>query len=163
MKVGLCLALGGGLIASAAGIVKTYQISTITHTQDITYAILDLLIFVSTEMWLIMIFGSLPTVCGTIVTTGKTMKAMATGRNQISEISDSGEMFHHAAGESWIRLSNVGKQYGSRATASAGGLPALGTTGSEEQILRQQLGNEGIQMTRETTVKSERETDRERS
>ncbi|KAK0301577.1 hypothetical protein LTR82_018238 [Friedmanniomyces endolithicus] len=161
-KVGLCLALGGGLIASGAGIVKTYQISAITHAQDITYAILDLLIFVSTEMWLIMIFGSLPTVCGTIVTKGKNMKARATGQSHISELSGSGGTSHHARSESWIVLSSVAKQYGSRVAASAGGPPALSITESEEQILQPRLENEGIKIIREITIESEQEMDRER-
>ncbi|KAK0247209.1 hypothetical protein LTS09_017645 [Friedmanniomyces endolithicus] len=161
-KVSLCLALGGGLIAPGAGIVKTYQISAITHAQDITYAILDLLIFVSTEMWLIMIFGSFPTVCGTIVTKGKNMKARATGQSHISELSGSGGTSHHARSESWIVLSSVAKQYGSRVAASAGGPPALSITESEEQILQPRLENEGIKIIREITMKSEQEMDRER-
>lgn len=46
--------------AAIAGICKTIAISAITHTSDITYAIHTLNTWVLTEMWFIIIFGSIP-------------------------------------------------------------------------------------------------------
>ncbi|KAJ5923774.1 hypothetical protein N7454_009019 [Penicillium verhagenii] len=60
-KVGLCLIMGGGLIAGIAGINKTIAIASITEAEDLTYAIYKLNTWVLTEMWFIIIFGSIPT------------------------------------------------------------------------------------------------------
>jgi len=49
-----------GCRAGVAGINKTVAIATITQTQDITYAIAKLNTWVLTEMWFIIIFGSIP-------------------------------------------------------------------------------------------------------
>jgi len=46
--------------AAIAGICKTIAISSITHTTDITYEIHKLNTWVLTEMWFIIIFGSIP-------------------------------------------------------------------------------------------------------
>jgi len=60
VKIGLCLIMGGGVIAAIAGICKTIAISTIKETSDITFAIYKLNTWVLTEMWFIIIFGSIP-------------------------------------------------------------------------------------------------------
>ncbi|KAJ3498636.1 hypothetical protein NLG97_g965 [Lecanicillium saksenae] len=59
LKIGLCLILSGGIVAAVAGINKTIAIATITQN-DITYAIAKLNTWVLTEMWFIIIFGSIP-------------------------------------------------------------------------------------------------------
>ncbi|KAJ6787276.1 hypothetical protein PWT90_01697 [Aphanocladium album] len=59
LKIGLCLILSGGIVAGIAGINKTIAIATITQN-DITYAISKLNTWVLTEMWFIIIFGSIP-------------------------------------------------------------------------------------------------------
>ncbi|KAF7718264.1 Uncharacterized protein PECH_002079 [Penicillium ucsense] len=59
-KIGLCLIMGGGLVAGIAGINKTLAIASITHVDDLTYAIYELNTWVLTEMWFIIIFGSIP-------------------------------------------------------------------------------------------------------
>ncbi|CAK3792472.1 Hypothetical predicted protein [Lecanosticta acicola] len=59
-KLGLCALMGGGYIAAIAGIIKTIYIKLITATTDITYAEHPLLIWAYTEMWLIIILGSIP-------------------------------------------------------------------------------------------------------
>ncbi|KAK5105850.1 hypothetical protein LTR62_001962 [Meristemomyces frigidus] len=159
MKVGLCIVMGGGLIAFAAGIVKTYQISTITHTQDISYATLDLLIFVSTEMWFIIIFGSFPAVHGAFVAAGKNIKARATGQSDISELSSARRTAHQVKEDSWIELSSGEQQYGSRVTASAEGRLALNKTESEEEILSPRVMDGDIRIVRETTIGSEQRTE----
>ncbi|KAE8367569.1 hypothetical protein BDV27DRAFT_142711 [Aspergillus caelatus] len=58
-KIGLCLIMSGGLIAGIAGINKTIAIASITH-DDLTYGIYKLNTWVLTEMWFIIIFGSIP-------------------------------------------------------------------------------------------------------
>lgn len=59
LKIGLCLILSGGIVAGIAGINKTIAIATITQN-DITFAIAKLNTWVLTEMWFIIIFGSIP-------------------------------------------------------------------------------------------------------
>ncbi|KAJ6008468.1 hypothetical protein N7540_012444 [Penicillium herquei] len=53
--------MGGGLIAGIAGINKTIAIASILQSSDLTYAIYKLNTWVLTEMWFIIIFGSIPT------------------------------------------------------------------------------------------------------
>ncbi|EAW14625.1 putative O-methyltransferase [Aspergillus clavatus NRRL 1] len=60
VKIGLCLLMSGGIIAGVAGINKTFAIATIAETKDQTYAIAKLNTWVLTEMWFILIFGSIP-------------------------------------------------------------------------------------------------------
>lgn len=59
-KLGLCALMGGGYIAAIAGIMKTIYIKLITATTDVTYAEHPLIIWAYTEMWLIIILGSVP-------------------------------------------------------------------------------------------------------
>ncbi|KAL8705631.1 MAG: hypothetical protein Q9201_001268 [Fulgogasparrea decipioides] len=60
VKIGLCLLMAGGLVAAAAGIVKTIYIKLISVGEDPTYAISTLVIWAYTENWLVLILGSLP-------------------------------------------------------------------------------------------------------
>ncbi|KAL8727833.1 MAG: hypothetical protein Q9181_005565 [Wetmoreana brouardii] len=60
VKIGLCLLMAGGLVAAAAGIVKTIYIKLISVGDDPTYAISALVIWAYTENWLVLILGSLP-------------------------------------------------------------------------------------------------------
>ncbi|KAL8870791.1 MAG: hypothetical protein Q9174_003244 [Haloplaca sp. 1 TL-2023] len=59
-KIGLCLLMAGGLVAAAAGAIKTVYIKLITAEEDPTYAISTLVIWAYTENWLVLILGSLP-------------------------------------------------------------------------------------------------------
>ncbi|KAK5120791.1 hypothetical protein LTR85_005857 [Meristemomyces frigidus] len=59
-KLGLCALMDGGFIAAAAGVMKTIYIELITATTDATYAISPLVIWAYTEMWIIIILGSIP-------------------------------------------------------------------------------------------------------
>ncbi|KNG90331.1 hypothetical protein ANOM_001465 [Aspergillus nomiae NRRL 13137] len=58
-KIGLCLLMSGGLVAGIAGINKTIAIASIT-LDDLAYEIYKLNTWVLTEMWFIIIFGSIP-------------------------------------------------------------------------------------------------------
>ncbi|KAJ5351996.1 hypothetical protein N7452_000970 [Penicillium brevicompactum] len=60
-KIGICLILGGGVVAGSAAIVKGISIKNITNIEDNTYAMANLNIWVFTEMWFVIIFGSIPT------------------------------------------------------------------------------------------------------
>jgi len=59
-KIGLCVLMGGGIITCAVGIIKTIYIRLAPLTNDVTYSIYPLLIAAYTEMWLIVVFGSIP-------------------------------------------------------------------------------------------------------
>ncbi|UNI14258.1 hypothetical protein JDV02_000905 [Purpureocillium takamizusanense] len=77
LKIGLCLIMSGGVVAGVAGINKTVAIATITQTQDITYAIAKLNTWVLTEMWFIIIFGSIPVLRPFFVRFSQSIKATA--------------------------------------------------------------------------------------
>ncbi|KXL44959.1 hypothetical protein M433DRAFT_67749, partial [Acidomyces richmondensis BFW] len=59
-KFGLCALMGGGVLASAAGVLKTVFISQAPLTADVTYSLHSLVIAAFTETWLIIILGSIP-------------------------------------------------------------------------------------------------------
>lgn len=76
-KIGICLVMGGGTMydqelkwvmqywlyarAGLAAINKTIAIASITDISDLTYVIYKLNTWTLTEMWFIIIFGSIPT------------------------------------------------------------------------------------------------------
>ncbi|MCJ1277470.1 hypothetical protein MMC21_005283 [Puttea exsequens] len=60
LKIGLCLLMSGGVIATACAIVKTVYIELISKTEDRTYVLTPLLLWAYSEMWAILILGSIP-------------------------------------------------------------------------------------------------------
>ena len=106
IKIGLCLIMGGGVCAGVAGIMKTISIEGITHTQDISYVTVDLLIWVLTEVWFIIIFGSLPTIRTVLQTAGHRVKTITQGsaRNTINKSSK----HSHSRSNDWMELSARG-------------------------------------------------------
>ncbi|KAJ5168552.1 uncharacterized protein N7482_004146 [Penicillium canariense] len=104
-KIGLCLLMGGGLIAGIAGINKTIAIASITNVEDLTYAIYQLNTWVLTEMWFILIFGSIPVLRPFFVRFTQDIKS-ATGyssknRSNTGGYSDGSRNKR----ESWVQLS----------------------------------------------------------
>ncbi|KAK6389300.1 hypothetical protein LTR65_006880 [Meristemomyces frigidus] len=143
-KVILCIIMGGGVVAGIAGIVKTIEIESITHTSDISYATLNLLILVLTEMWFIIIFGSLPTLRPVFVATAGNIKSL-TGRSKRTKAQSSQD-----GDNSWVELSAKGFH-----AKIDGGKKRIhdpyGCSDSEEMI----LGTTGeIMVTQETTVRT---------
>ncbi|KAK0770378.1 hypothetical protein LTS02_017743 [Friedmanniomyces endolithicus] len=101
IKIALCLIMGGGVVAGVAGIVKTISIESITLTDDISYAILDLLIWVMTEVWFIIIFGSLPAIRAVIYSAGRSLKTMT----QASGGKINQSQFSQSCNPDWMELS----------------------------------------------------------
>ncbi|CEO60460.1 hypothetical protein PMG11_05087 [Penicillium brasilianum] len=104
-KIGLCLIMGGGLIAGIAGINKTIAIASITHVEDLTYAIYQLNTWVLTEMWFIIIFGSIPVLRPFFVRFTQDIKSVtgysSKNRSNTGGYSDGSNNKR----ESWVQLS----------------------------------------------------------
>ncbi|KAJ5036067.1 hypothetical protein NUH16_003934 [Penicillium rubens] len=60
IKIALSILMGLGWIAAVCSAVKTYELKALTETTDITYAQSDLLIWASTEAWIVVIVGCVP-------------------------------------------------------------------------------------------------------
>ncbi|KKY26741.1 putative integral membrane protein [Phaeomoniella chlamydospora] len=60
LKLGLCILMGFGLIAAICAIIKTVLLTTISHTEDISYYLARLAITTATEQWIILIVGCIP-------------------------------------------------------------------------------------------------------
>ncbi|KUM66226.1 hypothetical protein ACN42_g803 [Penicillium freii] len=60
IKVVLSILMGLGWIAAFCSAVKTYELKALTETTDITYAQSDLLIWASTEAWIVIMVGCIP-------------------------------------------------------------------------------------------------------
>ncbi|OJJ44531.1 hypothetical protein ASPZODRAFT_134612 [Penicilliopsis zonata CBS 506.65] len=67
VKIGLCVLMGMGIIASVCAIAKTVELSALTRTEDTTYFIGRLDIWNTTEMWVILIVGCIPPIRPLIV------------------------------------------------------------------------------------------------
>ncbi|KAJ5774897.1 hypothetical protein N7457_009793 [Penicillium paradoxum] len=60
IKLALSVLMGMGWIAAVCSAVKTYELKALTTTKDITYAQSSLLIWASTEAWIVIIVGCVP-------------------------------------------------------------------------------------------------------
>ncbi|KAF4552367.1 Hypothetical protein D9617_10g073480 [Elsinoe fawcettii] len=60
MKVGFCLLMAGGIIPAAAGTVKAVMLDFLRKPNDITYEFAPFMTWAATELWLIIILGSIP-------------------------------------------------------------------------------------------------------
>ena len=61
VKIGIGSAMGLGVFASAAAIVKTYELRLLNAKSDFTYVTVGLIIWFSTEMYVIIIAACVPT------------------------------------------------------------------------------------------------------
>ncbi|KAJ5594910.1 uncharacterized protein N7459_001118 [Penicillium hispanicum] len=151
-KVGLCLIMGGGLIAGIAGINKTIAIASITHEEDLTYAIYRLNTWVLTEMWFIIIFGSIPVLRPFFVRFTQDIKS-ATGyssrsRSNTGYLSDSRKQR-----ESWMQLSDRPSGPWNHGSAST---QVSRDSEYDQRAGATTIGGKQIMVTRNTTVVSER-------
>ncbi|KAF7191067.1 hypothetical protein HII31_07582 [Pseudocercospora fuligena] len=73
MRVGICIILGGGLVAGIAGIVKMTCINDVGQLQK-DYA--RFVMWQLTEAWFIIIFGTLPTVKPVFMAMGRGLKSI---------------------------------------------------------------------------------------
>ncbi|PSK55178.1 hypothetical protein B9Z65_2567 [Elsinoe australis] len=60
MKIGFCLLMAGGIIPAAAGTVKAVMLDFLRKPNDITYEFAPFMTWAATELWLIIILGSIP-------------------------------------------------------------------------------------------------------
>ncbi|GAM89067.1 hypothetical protein ANO11243_071020 [Dothideomycetidae sp. 11243] len=59
-KVGFCALMAGGIICAAAAIMRTYYITKLRHPTDPTWDLVPFLAWASTELWFVIIIGSIP-------------------------------------------------------------------------------------------------------
>ncbi|CAG8924032.1 unnamed protein product [Penicillium salamii] len=60
IKVALSILMGLGWIAAVCSAVKTYELKALTETTDITWAQSSLIIWASTEAWIVIVVGCVP-------------------------------------------------------------------------------------------------------
>ncbi|KAJ5086587.1 hypothetical protein NUU61_007894 [Penicillium alfredii] len=60
IKIALSILMGLGWIAAVCSAVKCYELKALTETTDITYAQASLLIWASTEAWIVIVVGCVP-------------------------------------------------------------------------------------------------------
>ncbi|GFG19125.1 hypothetical protein IFM61606_07874 [Aspergillus udagawae] len=156
VKVGLCLLMSGGVIAGIAGINKTVAISTIVETADQTYAIAKLNTWVLTEMWFILIFGSIPVLRPFFVRFSQSIKTVAGYSSSRSRTHTDGDRSgSHPNDEIWINLD--GQQHSpwmANGPRMKKGVSVGIHGGSQEDILSTAYPNQ-IVVTRKTTVMEE--------
>ncbi|KAJ5089737.1 hypothetical protein N7532_008421 [Penicillium argentinense] len=150
-KIGLCLLMGGGLIAGIAGINKTTAIASITHAEDLTYSIAKLDTWVLTEMWFIIIFGSIPVLRPFFVRFTQDIKVATGHSSSTKNSSGSGESRNQR--ESWVRLNdNPQTNFAPHGSAYTS---ASHDTEHSQRRLAEATGKQ-ILVTRDTSVVSER-------
>ncbi|KAG6993885.1 hypothetical protein G7Y79_00050g086220 [Physcia stellaris] len=144
VKIGLCLIMGGGLIAGIAGINKTIAISLITQTSDITYSIYSLNTWVLTEMWFIIIFGSIPVLRPFFIRFGQTIRTTPSGHRS------SRQNTNRSKNDIWVPLEDRGNAW---ATCDTSKLAYSSRDAeSEEEILPRSSGVGQIMVTRDVQV-----------
>ncbi|KAE8353430.1 hypothetical protein BDV28DRAFT_157047 [Aspergillus coremiiformis] len=103
-KIGLCLTMSGGLVAGIAGINQTIAITSISH-DDLTYSIYKLNTWVLTEMWFIIIFGSIPVLRPVFVRFTQDLKLASGSRNAGKHSKPSNSIRTSRQGrDSWIHF-----------------------------------------------------------
>ncbi|KAJ5332775.1 hypothetical protein MYU51_009099 [Penicillium brevicompactum] len=60
IKIALSILMGLGWIAAVCSAVKTYELKALTETTDITWAQSSLVIWASTEAWIVIVVGCVP-------------------------------------------------------------------------------------------------------
>ncbi|KAF7177781.1 hypothetical protein CNMCM7691_006215 [Aspergillus felis] len=177
VKVGLCLLMSGGIMsvlglvhdiyvfsanvnvsnrAGIAGINKTVAISTIVETADQTYAIAKLNTWVLTEMWFILIFGSIPVLRPFFVRFSQSIKTVAGYSNSRSRTHADGDRSGSRPNdEIWINLD--GQQHSpwmANGPRMKKGVSVGIHGGSQEDILSTAYPDQ-IVVTKKTTVMEE--------
>ncbi|KAF2153101.1 hypothetical protein K461DRAFT_267742 [Myriangium duriaei CBS 260.36] len=59
-KIGFCVLMAGGLLPAVAGIVRTIYSHRMLSSSDITWELVPFLMWSDTEMWFVIILGSVP-------------------------------------------------------------------------------------------------------
>lgn len=89
--------------AGIAGINKTIAIASITQTSDLTYAIFALNTWVLTEMWFIIIFGSIPVLRLLFIRIGQSSKTPASSTFDHAQRSNHLNL-SRSANDTWMPL-----------------------------------------------------------
>ncbi|KAE8159855.1 hypothetical protein BDV40DRAFT_302867 [Aspergillus tamarii] len=156
-KIGLCLIMSGGLIAGIAGINKTIAIASITH-DDLTYGIYKLNTWVLTEMWFIIIFGSIPVLRPFFVRFTQDIKSAAGYGHSRSRTNPSDYLSSDRNNrESWMQLDDRSQStYVTHISTYAKTDSDLQHGENDDYALGQEQSGRQILVTRHTSVESER-------
>ncbi|KAF2214650.1 hypothetical protein CERZMDRAFT_95042 [Cercospora zeae-maydis SCOH1-5] len=117
VKAAICIVMAGGAIAGVAGIVKTVQLANLLYVQ---YDYATIVIWILTETWFIIIFGSITTTRPIFVAIGRHIKLFGTGfwtstkrlsnKNKIDSVEMSSPCVH-TEHESKIATSRIKDQH----------------------------------------------------
>lgn len=136
--------------AGIAGINKTIAISTITQTSDLTYAIHSLNTWVLTEMWFIIIFGSIPVLRLFFIRFRQNIKTSAKyqfDNTPSAHLNPSG-----SNNDNWVPLDDRAKAWATY-DPSTKRVYSTHRPESEEEILPERSQGGQIVVTHETQVK----------
>ncbi|BAE56696.1 unnamed protein product [Aspergillus oryzae RIB40] len=149
--------MSGGLIAGIAGINKTIAIASITH-DDLTYGIYKLNTWVLTEMWFIIIFGSIPVLRPFFVRFTQDIKSAAGYGHSRSRTNPSDYLCSGRNNrESWMQLDDRSHStYVTPVSTYAKTDSYLQRGENGDCTFGQQQSGRQILMTRHTSVESER-------
>ncbi|KAJ5093721.1 hypothetical protein N7456_009582 [Penicillium angulare] len=152
--------MGGGLIAGIAGINKTIAIASILQAEDLTFAIYRLNTWVLTEMWFIIIFGSIPTLRPIFVkftqdiksATGISSRNTTKSSNSRGYLNDSRERR-----QSLVPLNELGPQpWNTPGLAKTSVSHEIDSTGNNREAVETiEPNNQQILVTKKTTIISE--------
>ncbi|KAF2148956.1 hypothetical protein K461DRAFT_315900 [Myriangium duriaei CBS 260.36] len=59
-KIGFCFLMAGGLFPATAAIIRNVYLKRLTDVSDISYTLSPFIIWAMTEMWMVVILGSIP-------------------------------------------------------------------------------------------------------
>lgn len=142
--------------AGIAGINKTVAISTIAETADQTYAIAKLNTWVLTEMWFILVFGSIPVLRPFFVRFSQSIKSVAGYSGSRSRTHTDGDRRgSRPNNETWISLDGQQRSpWIANGPRTKKGVSVGIHGGSEENILSATYPDQ-IVVTKRTTVMEE--------
>lgn len=139
--------------AGIAGINKTVAISSITQTSDLTYAIHTLNTWVLTEMWFIIIFGSIPPLRLFFVRFRQNMKPPSSyASNNIARSAHVDPS--RGNDDAWVPLGDRAKAWATY-DPSTKRVYNSRKAESEEEILPERSHGDQIVVTHETQIKRE--------
>ncbi|KAF2148954.1 hypothetical protein K461DRAFT_282432 [Myriangium duriaei CBS 260.36] len=101
-KVGFCLLMAGGFLPAAAGIIRCIFLDHLTKTVDVTYEFSPFLLWAITEMWFVIILGSIPPLrplfervfLGKVKTISGASKPAGSGNQDYLKMNDSWAMIN---------------------------------------------------------------------
>ncbi|KAF2226026.1 hypothetical protein BDZ85DRAFT_317136 [Elsinoe ampelina] len=148
VKLGFCVLMAGGILPAAAAIIRTYYIKRLENPLDFTWEFAPFLSWAATELWFVIILGSVPPLRPLFKRWfGKAKSQLTSSQGPTSKTTKSGTNRGYP-------LQSVGA-HGSKNQFSARVMTNL-EGGSEENILSKADQGETIVVSKEYTIEVER-------